>query len=242
LFFRGQDNEYRNSKNATILYPSIFRSPTNYVKTSELAQRFTTLKRTEKILTQKYNLDGSRRIRIHDILRWAILQHYEVCQTPLLDVTSSLRVACSFAYSPQGSPKPMIYVLGLPQISGSVTASSETGIQIIRLLSICPPAALRPHYQEGYLIGEYPTISLEAKAEYQRMELDFARRLIAKFRLPPAEQFWSKDFPPIPYGALYPNARDELYPMIDQIKTELAQVPESENKTESKKASESKKQ
>jgi hypothetical protein len=87
-------------------------------------------------------------------------------------------------------------------------------------LSICPPTALRPHYQEGYLIGEYPTISLEAKAEYRRMELDFSRRLIAKFRLPSPDKFWSKDFRPIPRAALYP-ASDALQPVAEKIRSSL---------------------
>ncbi|MBM3129245.1 MAG: FRG domain-containing protein [Chloroflexi bacterium] len=220
LFFRGQDDDYRNSRGSTILYPSIFRSRSNYVKTSDFVKRFDRLQRAEKLLAQEYSFEGKRRIRVHDILRWAILQHYEVCQTPLLDVTSSLRVACSFAYSGARASKPMVYILGLPQISGSVTASSETGIQIIRLLSICPPTALRPHYQEGYLIGEYPTISLEAKAEYRRMELDFSRRLIAKFRLPPPDKFWSKDFRPIPRAALYPK-KDKLQSLAERIRGQV---------------------
>ena len=235
LLFRGQANDYRNSTNSTILYPSIFRAAKNYIKTSELAKRFALLKQAELRLAEDYDFEGKRRIRIHEILRWAILQHYEVCSTPLLDVTSSLRVACSFAYWSLKPIQPMVYVLGLPQISGSVTASSETGIQIIRLLSICPPTALRPNYQEGYLIGEYPTITLEAKAEYQRAELDFARRLICKFRLPPQNKFWSKDFQPIPRAALYPNERDMLYPFTADIHKELEK--HSDATTPNKKAS-----
>jgi hypothetical protein len=220
LFFRGQSDDYRNSRGSTILYPSIFRSRSNYVTTAELATRFERLQRAEKLLAQEYSFEGKRRIRVHDILRWAVLQHYEICQTPLLDVTSSLRVACSFAYLSARAARPMIYVLGLPQVSGSVTASSETGIQIIRLLSICPPTALRPHYQEGYLVGEYPTITLEAKAEYRRMELDFSRRLIAKFRLPPPHKFWSKDFRSIPRAALYPK-KDKLQALAEKIRARV---------------------
>jgi hypothetical protein len=221
LLFRGQADDYRNRTNSTILYPSIFRAATNVLATSEMKRRFERLKLAEQFLAEEYDFEGKRRIRIHEILRWALLQHYEVCPTPLIDATSSLRVACSFAYWSLQPIQPMIYVLGLPQISGSVTASSETGIQIIRLLSICPPSALRPNYQDGYLIGEYPTITLEAKREYQRAELDFSRRLICKFRLPPAKNFWSKDFQPIPRAALYPNDRDMLYPIAANILKEL---------------------
>ena len=37
------------------------------------------------------------RLRRQRILRWSILQHYEICDTPLLDVTQSIRIAASFA-------------------------------------------------------------------------------------------------------------------------------------------------
>jgi hypothetical protein len=80
---------------------------------------------------------------------WAILQHYEVCDTPLLDVTNSLRVAASFATNNPAAEGPVLYVLGVPSLSGSITASSEQGLQIIRLSSICPPEARRPYFQEG---------------------------------------------------------------------------------------------
>ncbi len=37
------------------------------------------------------------------MLRWAILQHYEVCRTPLLDVTQS--IAASFASMVNGDER-----------------------------------------------------------------------------------------------------------------------------------------
>jgi hypothetical protein len=191
------------------------------LKQAEVERRFQRLLRAEDLLSEQYDLEGGRRIRIHQILRWAILQHYEVCATPLLDVTQSLRVACSFAQQ-QTKTGALIYILGLPQISGSVTASSEHGIQIIRLLSICPPSALRPHFQEGFLVGEYPTISFKTKAEYHRNEFDFGQRLLCKFRLGRKASFWTKDFPMISERALYPAARrDRMNRLAQSVKAQL---------------------
>lgn len=221
LFYRGQAKDFSNRAGASSLYPAIFRTHTNYLKQAEVERRFQRLRRAEDLLSEQYNLDGARRIRIHQILRWAILQHYEVCATPLLDVTQSLRVACAFAQQ-QTKGGALIYILGLPQISGSVTASSEHGIQIIRLLSICPPSALRPHFQEGFLLGEYPTISFKTKAEYDRNEFDFGQRLLCKFRLGRKASFWTKDFPMISQRALYPDARmDRLNRLAQAIKAQL---------------------
>jgi len=51
------------------------------------------------------------------------------------------------------------------------TASSEAGLQVIRLSSACPPEAVRPHLQEGYLLGEYPEIAdYEQNAHYDYYE------------------------------------------------------------------------
>jgi hypothetical protein len=130
-------------------------------------------------------------------------------------------VACSFSAAKGATDPSYLYVLGLPQISGSVTASSEQGIQIIRLSSICPPGALRPHFQEAYVAGEYPTVdTVEQKAEYKRGEFDFARRLLCKFVLP-TDGFWSRDFQSINRSALFPDQQDKLKPIADLIRGSL---------------------
>lgn len=220
LFYRGQQGDYPEASRGTSLYPSIFRGG---VGIDTLLDRFNRLDRAENILADRYqnNLEGAKKIKTHRILRWAILQHYDICLTPLLDITHSLRVACSFAFGEVGQNEAFIYVLGLPQISGSVTASSEHGIQIIRLLSICPPKALRPYYQEGYLVGEYPTISYKGKLQYYRQEVDFAQRLICKFKITGNGAFWDKDFPAIPNSYLYPNKRDAFVRLAQRVKDDL---------------------
>ncbi len=218
LFFRGQAADHHNSVGKSSIYPSIFRAKGGLLKRAEVTSRFDRLSAAEKALTARYNLDGSKRLKRHQLLRWAVLQHYEVCSTPLLDVTHSLRVACSFSGLQGEADRSYLYVLGLPQISGSVTASSEQGIQIIRLSSICPPGALRPHFQEAYVVGEYPTVdTVEQKAEYTRGEFDFARRLLCKFVLP-GKDFWSRDFQPINRLALFPDQEDKLKLIADALR------------------------
>jgi hypothetical protein len=228
LFYRGQQNDFHNPPALSSLYPSIFRGGDELFWHDELVNRFNRLGKASKLLQEIPNgrLEGpnafgaAKKIKTYRILRWAVLQHYDVCATPLLDVTHSLHVASSFAFYENALGEAYIYVLGLPQVSGSVTASSEHGIQIIRLLSICPPAALRPHYQEGYLTGEYPTIGYREKLEYERTECDFGRRLICKFKLGDKSRFWDDDFHVIPRSFLYPEG-DEFLALAEELKTRL---------------------
>ena len=181
LLFWGQAKDHKNVEDNTTLKPTLFRpEPTPPV----LIQRFRDLKRAENLLVESYEQQrqfiGSDRLKRHQILRWSILQHYEVCPTPLLDVTHSLRIAASFASS-DVNHEAFIFVLGVPNLSGAITASAEAGLQIVRLSSVCPPAALRPHIQEGYLLGEYPEMpSYEQKSLYPQYEIDFGRRLVAQ--------------------------------------------------------------
>jgi len=212
LLFRGQRNDYRNKAGNTTIRPKLMR-PTNPKSTPNpdtIRDRFKVLEAKELELLKAYarkfpNKEDVRRLHRERILRWSILQHYEVCATPLLDVTHSLRIAASFASD--GNPdEAHIFVLGLPNLSGAITASVEAGLQIVRLASVCPPTAVRPHIQEGYLLGEYPEVAtVGQKGLYGDYEMDFGRRLVAKFSFSP-RTFWkaSPSFPQVPKAALYP--------------------------------------
>lgn len=215
LMFRGQSEDYKNKLGYTSLKPSLLRAKASNMvpKDITISSRFKKLVEAEKALVTQYEMCkfiGRDRLKRQRILRWAILQHYEICETPLLDVTQSLRIAASFA-SYQTNADAYIFVLGIPHISGAITASAEAGIQIVRLSSVCPPAAVRPHIQEGYLLGEYPEFaSTEQKLLYEHAEMDFGRKLIAKFRFKP-DTFWKKSgsFPQIGKKALYPLASED---------------------------------
>lgn len=228
LLFRGQASDYKNNSDNTTIKPTILRStaPRKVPSENTLRARFETLQECEERLTEayaRYKFVGFSRLRRHQILRWSIVQHYEVCETPLLDVTQSLRVAASFASASSEEDDAFLMVLGVPNISGAVTASDEAGLQIVRLASACPPDALRPHIQEGFLLGEYPGLLGVAQMEYYKhYQIDFARQLIAKFRFKPSA-FWKvKDpFPKVEQSALYPNADDPVFEIAEAIRPTL---------------------
>jgi hypothetical protein len=226
LLFRGQPADYLNKQSNTSLRPSLFRAKGNgKVPTAEtLTSRYEDLVAAEKRLVEEYEraeLTDGLRLKRERLLRWSILQHYEVCPTPVLDVTHSLRVAASFA-TDGATGEAFIFVVGVPNLSGAITASSEAGLQIVRLSSICPPTAVRPHIQEGYLLGEYPEMAgFDQKEHYGFYEIDFGRRLVAKFRFDP-QSFWQPgSFPPIGREALYPDEHDPLFRITRPIKKAL---------------------
>jgi hypothetical protein len=223
LLFRGQSSDWRNKKGNTTLKPSILRAndPTKNPSEEQLSRRYSLLQTAEGLLVSHYTGMGSQRLQRQQILRWSILQHYEVCKTPLLDVTHSLRVAASFA-SADGNHEAFVFVFGVPNLSGAVTASAEAGLQIIRLSSVCPPSAVRPHIQEGYLLGEYPEMTgIDQKQHYRHYEIDFGRRLIAKFKFK-STPFWraSRNFAKLPDEALYPE-HDPLLTLATTIRKDL---------------------
>jgi hypothetical protein len=172
LLFRGQTRDYRDDRRQSKLRPRIFRGD-HPPGQQTFTERFGRLARAGQKLVECYVRNpalndrvGNNRLRRQRILRWSILQHYEICDTPLLDVTQSIRIAASFA-SHRANDEAFVFVLGVPNLSGAITVSVEAGIQIIRLASVCPPCAVRPHLQEGYLLGEYPEIdAYEQKAQY----------------------------------------------------------------------------
>jgi hypothetical protein len=222
LLLRGQRREYREAGKTTI-FPTMYRQPGNgnAMYGYQLKQRYEELRQKEDSLCQLFEYDSTYRNRVgrSELARWAILQHYEVCPTPLLDVTHSALVASSFAFL-ESSANPaksyFIYVLGLPQISGSVTVASAQALQVVRLSSVCPPETLRPYFQEGYLMGTYPSVdTLDEKLRYGRDEMDCARRLVAKFRIPTHRRFWDQGFQTLPACAVYP---EETSPLIARIK------------------------
>jgi hypothetical protein len=116
-------------------------------------------------------------------------------------------VACSFAQLASTDPICHVYVLGFPYPTNRISINSEEDTVNIGLLSICPPAALRPYFQEGYMAGS-PDITTNFEI---KTELDFRNRLIAKFALPRAKSFRNSGFEATPKSALYPaNDRVEV--------------------------------
>ena len=109
-----------------------------------------------------------------------------------------------------------MYCFGLPYLTNRISVNSEQDLVNIRLLSICPPDAPRPYFQEGYLAG-----TDEVTTDYDsKDELDFRRRLTPKFRIAGGDAFWGNDFQPIPHSALYPDA-DRMQALCDGIRAEV---------------------
>ncbi len=214
LFFRGQGNDYKNRSGNSSFYPSIYRG--DYLSQAELNYRFDILNKSSKNLAKIFEeeqIEGYSELKRKKLIQWSILQHYEVCGTPLMDFTQSLRVACSFAHMDNENGNAYIFVFGLPYLTNRISTNSEQDLLTIRLLSICPPEALRPYFQEGYL-----TATEDITNEYEsKTELDFKNRLIAKFEIPKTESFWGEDFKIIPKSALYPD-NDKVLEICSRIK------------------------
>jgi hypothetical protein len=216
LLYRGQASDYK-SDNLTALPPSIFRREKGSFNRDALPAKFESLRKCEEYLVSEFQREhtwiGSDEIERHRVLRWSILQHYEVCPTPLLDVTHSLRIAASFASNNNKTTEAFVYVIGVPNLSGAISASAEAGLQILRLASFCPPTAMRPHIQEGYLVGEYPDIAdPKQKGNYSISEIDLGRRLVAKFKFNPTT-FWtiSGQFQKIGPKSLFPTLKQDPF-------------------------------
>jgi hypothetical protein len=117
----------------------------------------------------------------------------------------------------------LVFVLAVPQLSGAITVNVEAGLQMVRLTSVCPPSAMRPHLQEGYLLGEYPDMDdFDQKRLYAAEDIDFGLRLVAKFKFNP-DKFWRPpNFPPIKRSALYVSAeRDLIFELMDSIRKKV---------------------
>jgi hypothetical protein len=218
LFFRGQDKDYQSRAGGTTLYPAIYRG--DVVPIRELRHRFDLLDQAARLLVERWKIagiDGHTELRHKRYIQWSILQHYQVADTPLLDLTHSLRVACSFAQLSSTDPTCYVYVLGLPYVTNRITINSEHDIVNIRLLSICPPAAIRPYFQEAYLAG-----TTDVTTEFDsKTELDFRKRLAAKFAIPRSPtRFWGRGFDQIPATALFPKG-DRILDLCVQLKSEL---------------------
>lgn len=217
LFFRGQGVDFKNKSDKSTFYPSIYRG--DYLPKREVEHRFDILGQASSKLVDLLSTrtkDGAGELKRKKYIQWSILQHYEVCGTPLIDFTHSLRVACSFAQLENENDHAYIYVFGLPYITNRISINSEHDLINIRLLSICPPDALRPYFQEGYLAA-----TSDIEHEYDsKSELDFNRRLVVKFQIPNSNNFWGKDFKIIPKSALYPQ-QDVFHRICKEIEVDV---------------------
>jgi hypothetical protein len=219
LFFRGQEKDYQSKGGGTTLYPSIYRGDS--LPARELRHRFDLLDQASRLLVDRFKaagVEGHRELRQKRYIQWSILQHYEVVATPLLDLTQSLRVACSFAQMRSADSRCYVFVIGMPYLTNRISINSEHDLVNVRLLSICPPSALRPYFQEGFLAG-----TADVATDFDsKTELDFRNRMIAKFSIPCTKPFWGSGFEQIPESALYPKS-DRILDLCANLQAELQQ-------------------
>lgn len=224
LFFRGQTKDYANRAGASSFYPSLYRE--DKLRREEVELRFRRLDSAAKELRRlaaSGKIEGHADLSRKRYVQWSILQHYEVVDTPLLDLTHSQRVACSFAMKPNGPDSVFVYVFGMPYVTHRISVNSEHDTVLVRLLSICPPSALRPYFQDGYLAGT-SDITSDYDSKY---ELDLANRLIAKFSIPNRASFWGSGLRGLSPEELYPED-DGMQALCDAIKSSGAIRPDAE--------------
>ena len=225
LFYRGQSNDYKIGGKTTLL-PSIYRKkPTE--NRLMLKDRFRTLQqKTEglKKLFRDSNIKyaGTYMLNKYPEIAWSLLQHYEICATPLLDLTHSLHVACSFACDRNTGITGIIYLIGMPWQTDAIGYNTFEELVNLQLLSVCPPKAQRPFFQEGYLAGPFPNYQLDNPDRVD--QFDFARRLIAKFEIPKYDKnFWGPGFSRIPRKKLYQD-NDEIKRLCGELKTRFLHI------------------
>lgn len=187
LLFRGQTKEYFSYAGNSKIIPSLYRLDKKSRRERDAFDK-AVVRLNEAELTLKCIIpfDIGERLK-GKVERWAVLQHYEVCSTPLLDMTSSLSVACWFAlHGACESDRPVVYVFGLPYPQGPLSFDLSTGIFQLELTTLLPPIAERPVFQNGYLVGRESDLDLNCFGSF-----DYSDRLIAKIELQDSRDFRS---------------------------------------------------
>jgi hypothetical protein len=254
LLYRGQSQDYP-------LIPVLFRdqwfpfeSNTAYKITDVTRPKYYECLREVGKLLYEFSLEqGSlprwRGMRKYSVIQWAVAQHYAVWPTPLIDLTSSLRVAASFALGMQRhdtkSPASgYLYIFGFPANGksdepGPISSYESEQLVLARLQACCPPAAIRAHLQDGYLAGDYMVQEYEAShltvstASFIRDKnrSNLQCRLIAKIMLYDNGPFWNDAHPVYLQESLLPAddpfgiaVQEKLQPRVRQLAEKIGNV------------------
>jgi len=210
MFYRGQSKDYKNNqalfyKNKiakSTIYPSICRPDKNAngslkysIKRPQIEKRYDNLAKMIDFVRGK---GGS----YFNEFYYSLFQHYDILPTPLIDITQSLRVAATFAL--RKSPTGYLYVFGLPYPNQSISYYSDLEIVLIKLQNVVQHNAIRPRYQEGFLVGKFPIQPTKTNGD------DLANRMVAKFLVDNTKgDFWDIYFQPMPEEVIYPQ-NDEV--------------------------------
>jgi hypothetical protein len=148
LWFRGEDKWYENAT------PKACREGNN--------KWYDFLRMTKWFNSNA--IEGRLFLNRGELARWAILQHYGA-PTPLLDVTTSLRIATACAFyesddNDSGKPdwnkiseSPHISVFATPRPLDGINIFAEIGLCLVDLVAELPSHCLRPHVQRAGFLG-----------------------------------------------------------------------------------------
>jgi len=219
MFYRGQNNDFKNNQAAyysdrkakSTIYPSISRPEKKYDGSLKYSIKRTQIEKRYENLLKMIDLVRGKRGSYFNEYYYSLFQHYEILPTPFIDITQSLRVASTFAL--RKSQTGYLYVFGLPYPNQSISFYSDLEIVLIKLQNVIQSNALRPRYQEGFLVGKYPIRPTKTNGD------DLANRMVAKFFLDNSNgDFWDKYFQPMP--------EEVLFPKDDKVEIELIKAKE----------------
>lgn len=221
MFYRGQSKDYKNNQGKfykdnnriekTIIYPTICRPERKADGTLKYNIKKGQIERRYEELSGIIDMIKGRRSYFNEYY-YSLFQHYDILPTPFIDITQSLRVAATFAL--RRSDVGYVYVFGLPYPNQSISYFRDLGIVLLKLQNIVPAKALRPRFQEGFLVGKFPITPTKEIGD------DLANRLVAKFLVDNSEgTFWDKYFQPLP--------DDVIYPTNDEVEKELSKIKEN---------------
>jgi hypothetical protein len=157
---------------------------------------------------------------------WAVIQHYELWPTPVLDFSGSLRIAASFALGGAGTPRSSgyLFVCAFRHVKSDPMTLHTVGRAdvALRLSAVCPPSAERPHLQDGFLVGNprFSTPDLEAPQT--------PGVLVARIHLVDessseqgGDSFWDDDFPRHTEESLLPTGDQFLAMFVEAFEHQV---------------------
>ena len=221
LLYRGQRKDHRWSYRKTphsSLFASIYRPDVtgHGLLGRSYRQRWDSLDRIVDIV-RTYRSRSFANVRAYREAVWALIQHYEIALTPLLDVTTSLRVATAFAFledHDEVGDDTFLYVFGLPNPHSGMSFCSDDHLSVVRLQSVVPGEVLRPHLQQAYLTGHFP------ESRQKNRHVNASGRLLAKFVLQRDRFVDHAESWIVPFRGLYPED-DEFLDFLDAKRTEI---------------------
>lgn len=224
LLYRGQREDHRNKAGATSLYASIYRKGIMGKARRDQSIRLLATAQAE-LVARLALLDRktAEYIGRRPLLQHAVLETFGVCATPLLPFTFSLRAACSFALrnrpgSGDDDRKGVVYIAALPYLRHGITVDAEAEISLVHASGALPAHAAGPFSHETVFAG-----AAEGPGDYgDKNELDFNRRLVAKFTVTDSAEFWDGNEGMIPGDFLAPARNsDPIRDLCVSIRNDL---------------------